>query len=329
MNRSDELELRPATASDAPALIDLFRACFGIHATPDYFMWKYYRNPAGDAIGFVADAGGRLAAFYGVIPEPWHVGGADATVYQSMDTMTHPDFQRRGLFARLAELTYEHIGQQAGPCNLVGIAGPTSLPGFTGKLGWSLIHEFDLLMVPTLVVRAWPWRGDGQINVETIERPDERVHAVLGAVATPDRAAWPRLDGAFFDWRVFGRSPKRFRVALASRGPRPIGICVYALTSPRTTLISYLVGLEDDDPREWLPPVMRYVAHHGTILYTWRPQRESLQAQYKWLGFRSNRLGKGPLSHRVPLIVRSDTGTVNGLNWTDPQLFDLQPLMQD
>lgn len=325
----DAVQVRPVEAGDAPALVELFEACFDTRLSAEYFAWKYYRNPAGEAIGFVADTGERLAAFYGVIPEPWIVGGGDATVWQSMDTMTHPEFQRRGLFVRLAECTYEEVRHRTERCDLVGIPGPTSLPGFVGRLGWAKVHEFDILAVPAFIVRAWPERGDRRVKVELIGRPDTRIHSVLEAASKPEAPSWPRLDGKFFDWRVFGHSPKRFRVALASLGDRPIALCVYTGNSPRATQISYLAA-RDDETQGWLPPLLRFVARQGLMLYTWRPQRRRLAASYRSMGFRANPLLlQRSLPRRVPLIARSDTGFVNGVTWDDPHSYDLQPLMQD
>jgi len=321
--------VRHVRPSDSPALVELFEAAFDARLAPDHFTWKYYENPAGEAVGFVADAGDRLAAFYGVIPEWWSVGGADVVVFQSMDTMTHPEFQRRGLFVRLAERTYEEVRDRTGRCDLVGIPGPTSLPGFTGKLGWGEIHDFDVLTAPALAVRAWPRRGDRKVTVEPIERPDGRIHRILEEAPEPEGDAWPRLSGEFFDWRVFGRSPKQFRVALASRGDRPIALCVYSGNSRRATLVAYMAGIQGEEGSGWLPPLLRFVARSGAVLYTWRPQRERLAALYRSMGFRVYPLARGSLPRQVPMIVRSDTGVVNGVSWDDPQLYDLQPLMQD
>lgn len=324
----DGVRVRPIEADDSPALVELFEECFGTQLSTEYFAWKYYENPAGEVCGFVADAGERLAAFYGVIPEPWNVGGVDTTVCQSMDTMTHPEFRRRGLFVRLAELTYEEVRRRTGRCDLVGIPGPSSLPGFIDRLGWEKIHDFDVLTVPALVARAWPRRGDRAVTVERVDGPDERIHRILDAAPKPEGDAWPRLEGAFFDWRVFGRSPKRFRVALASSGGEPVAFCVYTDNSPRATQVSYVLGLEDE-VRGWFPPLLRFVARRGLVIYTWRPQQRRLAALYRSMGFRANPLVPGSLPRRSPLIVRSDTGFVNGMAWTDPRLFGLQPLMQD
>jgi hypothetical protein len=47
------------------------------------------------------------------------------------------------------------------------------------------------------------------------------------------------------------------------------------------------------------------------------------------MGFRFNRFLRGELREQRPLIVRSDSGEVNSIEWPNPARFDLQPLMQD
>jgi GNAT superfamily N-acetyltransferase len=326
---TEELDVRPFASSDASRVADLFTACFGVPTDVGYVRWKYEANPAGEVVAYVAEAGDRLAGFYGVIPEPWSVGGADATVYQSMDTMTHPEFQRRGLFVRLASITYDEVRRRTGRCDLVGIPGRNSYPGLTGKLKWSVAHEFDPIVLPTAVVRVRPHRRV-HTSVEPIDRPDPRVHEVLSRASRPEGPAWPRLEGAFFDWRTFGHSPKELRVALASVAGQPVAICVYALTGRHTTMISYLAGVDGADAAEWFAPLLRFVAaRRAGALYTWQPRRRSLASLFAHAGFRRNPMRRGPLSQRWPLCVRSDTRLLNGVPWDASTVFDVQPLMQD
>ena len=227
------LQIRPVSATDDARLADLYRACFGTSVPLEYFAWKYRDNPAGEVVGFVADAGDRLGAFYGVIPEPWSVGGADTVVFQSMDTMTHPDFRRRGLFVALAARTFEEVRDRYGSCDLVGIPGPTSYAGFIRRLRWVEAHEFRPILLPAVAARWRPGRRS-DVVVEPIAGPDPRVQHILSQASAQTGDAWPRLDGAFFDWRVFGQSPKHLRVALAADlAGTPVGACVYGLTQFR------------------------------------------------------------------------------------------------
>jgi hypothetical protein len=108
-----------------------------------------------------------------------------------------------------------------------------------------------------------------------------------------------------------------------------IAVCVYAPTSAKSTLVSYVAGRQDERPHDWFPPLLRAVARQGQVLYTWRPQQRELELLYGRMVFRLNPFIRGALREQRPLIVRSDSGEVNGVEWADPARFDLQPLMQD
>ena len=84
---------------------ELYRRCFDRVVDERYFTWKYCDNPAGSFVGFEAVHKGKTIASYGVIPEPYLADGKKVLAWQSMDTMTDPDYQRRGLFISLAKKT--------------------------------------------------------------------------------------------------------------------------------------------------------------------------------------------------------------------------------
>ncbi|MEJ7785290.1 MAG: GNAT family N-acetyltransferase [Solirubrobacteraceae bacterium] len=323
----DGLELRPVARADAAKLVELFATGFGSPVTPAYFEWKYERSPWGKAIAFVADAGDRLAGFYGLIPEPWSVAGEITLVHQAADAVTHPDFRRRGLSVELAQHTYAAARRNLEPLVLVATPGPASRGAFVGPLGWTVARELEFIGVPSLRFRV----GRAPRDLEAIEVADPHpdVERVLSS-APPTGPAAPSLAGNFFDWRVYGQSPTPFVVTLARRGGEPVGVVVSARTSTRTLLIAYVAGIREIPLSAWLPGTLRSIATNqgGHVVYTWRPQRADLAEQYRSLGFRTNRLPLGPLRERRWLVVRSDEKYVRGVRWADASAFDLQPLMQ-
>ena len=140
------LDFRPAGA-EAPLLAayeSLFGACFPAakHLRGDYLRWLYRDNPAGPVVGFDAWDGGRLAAHYACVPANAMVDGRDRTVLLSLNTATHPDYQGRGLFTRLAESTYD-AGARSGHALVYGVANANSTPGFLRKLGFSNAGPLD------------------------------------------------------------------------------------------------------------------------------------------------------------------------------------------
>lgn len=123
----------------------LFSECFpGATklASVEYLRWLYAENPEGSFVGFDAVADGRIAAHYACIPMRAEVGGEGRRVLLSLNTATHPDYQRRGLFSKLAEATYA-AGSSEGFRHVYGVANANSTPGFIRKLGFTLVRPLD------------------------------------------------------------------------------------------------------------------------------------------------------------------------------------------
>jgi GNAT superfamily N-acetyltransferase len=108
----------------------------------EYLRWLYRDNPAGTVVGTDAWDGARLAAHYACVPAAATLEGRDRTVLLSLNTATHPDYQGRGLFTRLAEATYA-AGARDGHALVYGVANANSTPGFLRKLGFSLAGRLD------------------------------------------------------------------------------------------------------------------------------------------------------------------------------------------
>lgn len=113
--------------------------------TPEYIYWLYCKNPKGHPVGFDAWAGQRLVAHYVCIPISVALGGEYIEALLSLNTATAPDYRGQGLFAQLAELTYQE-GQKRGFRLVVGVANAQSTPGFLKKLGFTLIAPLEALV---------------------------------------------------------------------------------------------------------------------------------------------------------------------------------------
>jgi GNAT superfamily N-acetyltransferase len=122
----------------------LFQACFpGTDKySAVYLHWLYRDNPDGHAVGFDAWDGDRLAAHYACIPAAAAIEGRPTRVLLSLNTATHPDYQGKGLFTKLAELSYE-AGMQIGYDGVYGVANANSTPGFIRKLQFQLVRPLE------------------------------------------------------------------------------------------------------------------------------------------------------------------------------------------
>jgi len=277
-------------------------------------------------------AGDEPAAFYGLIPEFYLINGEKVKVYQSMDTMTHPRYQKRGLFTHLANMTHDHVVEKEDGINLVGIPGSNSLPGFVNKLNWKHIHDFSYFFVSrtwfaarnVFARKAQPrWEPAAEMGTELAQYFERR--------EVSDKPISNLVSADFFDWRVFQNPYKQFHVLEAKDGNSIDGVCVYTLDEKRRCFVHWL---DFATPEAFVSNTASLIAHlfseNGSdFVYTWKPLNENIRHAFASCGFMTNPLKRGPFTYRVPLIVRAQGKAVNTVDWFAIDNFDLQPLMQD
>lgn len=135
----------------------LMEAAFGIKRNREFFARKMDTSYTGvKHLGFIAlDANGNAAAFYGVYPQWVEYQGKRYLAAQSGDTMTHPLHGGKGLFTKLAQLTYE-LAKNEGIQFVFGFPNKNSYPGFIKKLNWI---DGGKMVNHTMKVAALPIAG--------------------------------------------------------------------------------------------------------------------------------------------------------------------------
>lgn len=123
---------------------DFLRTCFPAATKYDrnYLDWLYYANPDGRVVGFDAWDNGALVAHYVCVPAWIDLCGRRVKALLSLNTATRADYQGRGLFTKLAEMTYRAAEDEGFAC-IFGVANANSTPGFTRKLGFQLVQPLE------------------------------------------------------------------------------------------------------------------------------------------------------------------------------------------
>jgi hypothetical protein len=119
-----------------PDLAHLHKIVYRTNPGNDHFQRKYDTSYTGlENIGFLAyDAAGEPVAFYGVIPCFIQCGDQIVLAAQSADTMTHTDHRNKGLFMKLARMTFD-LCKEVGIKIVFGFPNQNSYRGLV-KLGW-------------------------------------------------------------------------------------------------------------------------------------------------------------------------------------------------
>ncbi len=310
---------------------ELMFASFGKKADETYFKWKYFDNPAGELIAFEAIHDGKTVGFYGIIPELYNLNGQIERVYQSMDTMTHPDFQRRGLFVKLAKMTYADAIKQDGKLLIVGFPGDQSYGGFIKKLEWKTIKEnCRYIFVPRPLFNMT--RIFSPIKNAKIRPFSEMTGELVVYLSRIDPLTKISkfFDEKIFQWKIFDNPNYDYKVIGIIKNDSLSGVCVYRIGGLKSCEISWVNFLDQTDYKTRIRNILKHIFDETKIryIYTWEPQPKDLAEAYKKSGFIVNTLSKGPFNTTFPLIIyengfSAETGTEDFNN------YEFQPLLLD
>lgn len=141
------MEFRPVQFDDDTLVsyVDLLTQCFpkAPTFTLKYLHWLYVKNPEGMAVGFDAWDGHKLVGHYVCIPCKVQFAEAlEGRALLSLNSITHPNYQGKGIFTKLAQLTFTS-GSKAGFHCVYGVANSNSTNAFVLKLGFQLVQPLD------------------------------------------------------------------------------------------------------------------------------------------------------------------------------------------
>lgn len=195
-----DLRTRPAEPDDVPEILEVLRAALGepptAPKTPDVFAWKHEHNPFGRSLILLAEIDGRIAGVRALLR--WELetpSGDRLRCLRPVDTATHPDFGRRGVFRRLTTEAIE-MARAEGVDLVFNTPNPASGAGYL-SMGWQHVGWIDALVRPRLrsLREAAPDRLDLSAVVPTAV-PDVPTTIVprpargLRTPRTPDYLAW-------------------------------------------------------------------------------------------------------------------------------------------
>ncbi len=113
----------------------LYKEVYGKSIPLEFVLKKFDSKYLIDGyFGYFAYDNSKPIAFYGVVPVLMRYENQTEIAAQSVNTMTHPKYNGKGLFTKLAELTYAKM-EQSGITFLWGFPNENSAYAFLNKLG--------------------------------------------------------------------------------------------------------------------------------------------------------------------------------------------------
>ncbi len=145
--------VRRGTNDDIPAAIAVAAAALGWDPSEPneaFFRWKHLENPAGASPVWLAVDGDDIAGFRTMLR--WNFTGPEGNpvrAVRAVDTATHPDHQRRGIFRSLSTAAVEELTAE-GLDFVFNTPNERSRPGYL-RMGWREVGR-----IPTRVSVSGP-----------------------------------------------------------------------------------------------------------------------------------------------------------------------------
>lgn len=221
---ADDYRIREATDADLDAVVAVGQAALGWDASAPnrrLFEWKHVHNAFGRSPIWVAERGDEVAGFRAFMR--WSVrdgSGQARRVVRAVDTATHPDHQRQGIFSKLARHGLDAMAAE-GVDWVFNTPNDQSRPGYL-KLGWVTVGRLPLRVRPTGVgalpkmararVPAEKWSEVVDTGVDAAEAMRDEAFAALAAGAErPAGRVSTDWTADALRWR-YGLAELRYRV---------------------------------------------------------------------------------------------------------------------
>ncbi|HEU4916667.1 MAG TPA: GNAT family N-acetyltransferase [Acidimicrobiia bacterium] len=147
------IEIREYTDQDQTEVLEVLRSALGetalLRRTAELWAWKHELNPFGRSLALVAVSGTKIVGVRAFMR--WELitpTGETVRCVRAVDTATHPDFQRKGIFRNLT-LTGVDLARSEGVQLVFNTPNPKSLAGYL-KMGWREVGKIGVLVRPSL-----------------------------------------------------------------------------------------------------------------------------------------------------------------------------------
>jgi GNAT superfamily N-acetyltransferase len=274
-----------------------FRERFPDGTAQDFYRWKYFGNPLGDAIVGIATAADSVVSVVAATPKRIWLSGKIVLAYELGDFLTDENYRGMGLFSQLIELICREAG--AGGSSLVYVRpNDVSFPILAGKLSFHEAQRLDArrFVLPSHTVsrktgipagllrlsgldwilkrRCIPRSLGGAVTVVPVERFGEETDQLWQRASAGYDFALMR-DSSYLNWR-FSDCPTRYKIWLALRKGQAVGFLVTSASRavPTATIVDLFTESSDGEAvRALLATGMGSLLNSGVqLISTWTLQ---------------------------------------------------------
>jgi GNAT superfamily N-acetyltransferase len=143
------MQIREATSSDIPEIINVLRASIGeakLPKTGEIWKYKHIDNPFGASIVLLAVGSGRIIGVRAFMKWEWNLNGTRFSALRAVDTGILPEHQGKGIFKALNSVGME-MAKGRGGHFIFNTPNSKSLPANL-KMGWNKMGKLKIAFIP-------------------------------------------------------------------------------------------------------------------------------------------------------------------------------------
>jgi predicted N-acetyltransferase YhbS len=151
----DVMEIRESEPGDIPQIIEVLKASLGETSskkTEELWRYKHVENPFGKSLVLVAVENDEIIGVRALMRWKWQLGKQVFLSFRAVDTATHPEHRRKGVFKKLT-MNAIGIAKEQGDDFIFNTPNSQSLPGYL-KMGWG---EVDKLKIRITLANPLNW----------------------------------------------------------------------------------------------------------------------------------------------------------------------------
>lgn len=188
------MEIRNYTSGDEVHILDLFRLSFNREMAMSYWNWRFRDNPfTNDIMIHLMWDEDKLVGHYAICPIQMVIEGELVMTAFSMTTMTHPEYNGRGIFTKLASSLYQELKEKYHYKMVWGFPNNNSHYAFVKNLGWK-----NVATIPMLTLSADKVKGSFETDCQVLPGFNQSVSDKLNQSTKPIRI---NLTAEYLDWR--------------------------------------------------------------------------------------------------------------------------------
>ncbi len=248
--------VRRSQASDGSEILALLKNTVGetdaSQKTEAFWRWKHQQNRFGESYSVCA-VDESVGVLVGLRTMMWwefsDPAGDRWRAVRPVDTATHPEYQRRGIFSVLTKFSVAELRSDGVPF-IFNTPNENSLPGYL-KMGWEVVARWPVYARPCRPIRL-PWEifGDGVEPRESRRNWSQfaRSHeAALADIVERHEAARDTVgyrtvrDTAYLKWRYGGHPDIHYEVVAEYDNGELVGVLIGRSVRNRRGYSSFVI----------------------------------------------------------------------------------------